>query len=415
MIPLLLRRCAFILLLAAAGPFHGFAMIVESGNTIVIDSATGEDIYLVAGTVIINAPVHGDLVAAGGKIYINDTVNNVLVAGGTVVVNGYVAGKIRCLGGTLRIDRNIQGDLAAAGGEVDIEKNATVLGDLLVSGGRLIIYGNVEGDIRTTAGKFQLYGTAGRTLDCRGATIELHGKVMGSSTLAASDGLTIGGSTKFNGPVRYWAPSTVDFGTSLKEGQALRDESLETKRSHWYFLGSAGLLAVLWYLASALLVIILLQYFLPHLFHNAGEKVYDNLPGSLGYGILFILGAPVAIVISFISLVGAPLGLALLLTYIFVLLTCGSITAVVASHWLGYVMGADGRRFWEYVWIALGFFVLLRLILSIPFFGWILFPLLVCIAFGALLSSVRWKRRGASTAMNTGLVSGDQTATLQKA
>lgn len=414
MIPPLLRRCAVFLLLAAAGTFHASAMIVESGNTIVIDSATDEDIYLVAGTVIINAPVHGDLVAAGGKIYINDTVNNVLLAGGTVVVNGYVAGKIRCLGGTLRIDRNIQGDLAAAGGEVTIEKNAAVLGNVLVSGARLVVFGNVEGDIRTAAGKFQLYGTAGRDLDCRGATIELHGKVMGASSLAASDGLIIGGSTEFNGPVRYWSPSTVDFGTSLKNGQALRDESLAVKQSHWYFLGSAGWLAVLWYLASALLVIILLQYLLPRLFRNAGGKVYDSLPGSLGYGILFLLGAPVAIVISFISLAGAPLGLALLLVYIFVLLTCGSITAVVASHWFGYVMGANGR-FWEQVWIALGFFVLLRLIFSIPFFGWILFPLLVCIAFGALLSSVRWKRQGASPAMNTGLVSGGQTATLQKA
>lgn len=127
-----------------------------------------------------------------------------------------------------------------------------------------------------------------------------------------------------------------------------------------------------------------------------------------------MLGTPVAIVISFISLVGAPLGLALLLSYIFVLLICGSITAVVASHWFGYVMGADGR-FWEHVWIALGFFVLLRLILSIPFFGWILFPLLVCIAFGALLSSVRWRRKGARTGADAAAVSGGQTATLQKA
>jgi len=402
MITLLLRRCAFTLLLAAAGFIHASAMIVESGNTVVIDSATDEDIYLAGGTVIINAPVHGDLVVAGGKIYINDTVNNVLLAGGTVVINGYVSGKIRCLGGTLRILNSVQKDLVAARGEITLEKNAAVSGEVLVSGGNVDLYGNIAGNIRAFAGRFRSFGTVGGSFDCRGATIELHGKITGYSRLAVSDGLIIGSSASFAGPVRYWAPSTVDFGSTLKNGPALRDESLAIRQSRWYFLGSNGWLAVLWYLTSALLVIILLQYFFPDHFRRAGEKAYDNALRSLGAGILFFLGTPLAIVLFFISLVAIPVGLALLFGYIFALLICGSVTAVVASHWFAGVMGSDGK-FWERVWISLGFFILLRLILSIPFFGWILFPLLVCIAFGALLSSIRWKKKVASPAVGAGL------------
>lgn len=49
MITILLRRCAIFLLLMAAVFFHVSAMVVESGNTIVIDSATDEDIYLAGG------------------------------------------------------------------------------------------------------------------------------------------------------------------------------------------------------------------------------------------------------------------------------------------------------------------------------------------------------------------------------
>jgi len=400
MISLLLRRCVLCLLLVPAGFLHGSAMIVESGNTIVIEQPTSEDIYLVAGTVIINAPVHGDLVVAGGKIYINDTVTNVLLAGGTVVINGYVSGKIRCMGGTLRIDRSVQGDLVTAGGEITLEKNASVLGDVLASGGSLILYGNVEGDIRAATGKFQLYGTAGRNLDCRSGTIELYGKVMGSSSLAVSEDLLIGERTVFGGPVRYWAPSDVDFGASVKNGKAVKDESLAIKRSHWYLLGLSSWLTVFGYLASALLVIILLQYLSPHLFRQAGDKVYNNMLRSLGSGIVFFVATPLLILISFVSIVAIPVGLALLMGYIFALLICCSITALVAAHWFGYVMGSNGK-FWEYVWLAFGFFILFRLIFSIPFFGWILFPLLVCIAFGALFSSVRWKK-GKVSAINAG-------------
>jgi hypothetical protein len=177
----------------------------------------------------------------------------------------------------------------------------------------------------------------------------------------------------------------------------VRDESLAIKQTHWYFLGNAGWLAVLWYLASALLVIILLQYFFSPAFHKAGEMVYDNIPRSLGFGVLYFLGTPLAVVLSFLSLVALPIGVGLLLGYVFLLLISGSITAVVASHWFSGVMGTNGR-FWKRVWIGLGFFILFRLILSIPFFGWVLFPLLACIAFGALLLSIRWKKKGSHPA-----------------
>ena len=392
MVTFFLRKCAFALLLVLTGVVNGFGMIVESGNTIIIDRPTFQDIYLAAGTIVINAPVHGQLVVAGGKIYINDSVtNDILLAGGTVVINGYVGGRIRCLGGTLQIDRDIQGDLVVAGGDINISKNAVIWGNILTSGGNLTLHGKVEGNVRAAVGKFILYGAVGNDLDCRGGTIEMYGKVMGQAILAASNSLLIDKSAAFSGSVKYWAPATVDFGTSLKSGQAVRDESLAIRKGAWYLLGAAGWLSVLWYLATALLIIILLQYLFAAVFHRAGEKAYDNSLKSLATGFLFFCGVPVLIFLSFVSLVAIPIGLILLFGYIFVLLTCGSITALVTAHWFANLMGSSGR-FWEQVWIAFGFFILLRLILAIPFFGWILFPVLVCIAFGAILLGIKWRK-----------------------
>ena len=379
-------RLNFLLLLILLPAFAGksFGMVVESGNTIIIDHPVSQDLYLAGGTIVINAPVHGDLVVAGGKVYINDTVSrDVLIAGGTVVIKGYVGGKVRCLGGNISLDHLLQGDLLVGGGDIRVEKGCVVAGSVLAGGGRLALYGEVREDVRVYAGNFQLYGPVGRDLEFRGGTIGVYGRVGGESKLSVTDRLEIGYSAVFNGPVRYWSTDTVNFGTSLRAGQAVRDENLAIRTRHWYFLGGSGALALLWYLGMALVLIILLQYLFRPAFHRAGEKVYDQTLRSFGTGLLVFLGIPLLITIAIASLVAMPVGFLMLFGYLFILITSGSISSLVAAHWFSSLMGSNGK-FWEQVGMAFVFFILLRLVLSIPLFGWILYPILVCIAIGAL-------------------------------
>jgi cytoskeletal protein CcmA (bactofilin family) len=371
------------------------AMVVESGNVIIIDHPVSQDLYLAGGTIIINAHVHGELVVAGGKVYINDTVDrDVLIGGGTVMIKGYIGGRVRCLGGRVTLDDVLQGDLVVAGGEITVERRAVVGGSVLAGGGRLKLYGNVQGDVRAVAQKFQLYGSIDNDLECRGGTIEIHGRVAGESKLSASGKLEIGSSAEFDGPVRYWAPDTVNFGASLRGGRTARDETLAIRTSHWYFLGGSGALAFLWYLGMALVFIVILQYLFRPAFYRAGERIYSEMLRSFGTGLLFFFGVPLLIAVTIVSLVAMPVGFILLFGFVFLLMTCGSISSLVAAHWFSTLMGSNGR-FWEQVGMAFVFFILLRLIFSIPLFGWILYPVIVCTSFGALLLSIRWKRKSA--------------------
>jgi len=386
-----IKVCPLLLLPMFAS--KSFGMVVESGNTIIIDHPVSQDLYLAGGTIVINAPVHGDLVVAGGKIYINDTVTrDVLIAGGTVVLKGYVGGKVRCLGGSVRLDDLLQGDLLVGGGDISVEVGCIVGGSVLAGGGRLTLYGEVREDVRVYAGKFMLYGVVGRDLECRGGAIGIHGSVAGESKLSASDKLEIGYSAVFNGPVRYWSPDPVDFGSSVHGGRAIRDESLSIRARHWYFLGSSGALVFFWYLGMALALIILLQYLFRPAFQRAGEKVYEHTLRSFGTGLLFFIGTPLLVAMAIASLVVMPVGFFMLVGYLFILISCGSISSLVAAHWFSSLMGSNGK-FWEQVGMAFVFFILLRLLLSIPLFGWILYPILICIACGALLMAIRWKRK----------------------
>jgi cytoskeletal protein CcmA (bactofilin family) len=397
-----MRKKFYPLLLLLLPAFAGksFGMVVESGHTIIIDHPVSQDLYLAGGTIVINAPVHGDLLVAGGKVYINDTVTrDVLIVGGTVVMKGYVGGKVRCLGGNVRLDDLLQGDLLVGGGDISVEKGCIVAGSVLAGGGRLTLYGEVKEDVRVYAEKFLLYGPVGRDLECRGGTISIHGRVGGESKLSASDRLEIGYSAEFNGPVRYWSRDSVNFGTSLRAGQAIRDESLSIRISHWYFLGASEALIFLWYLGMALAFIILLQYLIGPAFQRAGDMVYEHTSRSFGTGLVFFLGTPLLIAMAIASLVVMPVGFFLLFGYIFILLTSGSISSLVAAHWFNSLMGGKGK-FWEQVGMAFVFFILLRLILSIPLFGWILYPILICIAVGALTLANIPKKKSSGAGQN---------------
>ncbi len=376
-------------LLIATGTF---AMVIESGNTIVIDQPVHEDLYLAGGTVTINAPVYGDLVVAGGTIYINDTVaRDILVVGGRVTINGYVGGKIRCLGGTVKIGGDVLGDVVIAGATMVLYKGSTVSGSLLSTGGDLTLNGTILGDIKSVAGQFKLYGVAGRNIDCRGGKIEIDGRVAGTAILAASDWLMIDQNASFHDTVRYWTPDkTTHFGQSFSNGQAIRDESLAINERPWYLFGAASIIGVLWYLGMGLVMIILLQYLFAPILQRAGDTVYSNPLRSLGAGFLFIAGMPLLITLLFITFVGIPIALILLFLYITTLLFCSSFIALVAVHRLSRRSSND-KAFWPRVWAAFGVLILLKIILSTPFLGWVLFLILACLAYGSVLLNVKWR------------------------
>jgi hypothetical protein len=368
-------------------------MIVENGNTVVIDHPVSDDIYLAGGTLTVNAPVHGDIVAAGGTIYINDTViGEVLVAGANVTVNGYVSGKVRCIAGTLRIAQHIDGDLVIAGGTLSLEHHATVSGSLLATGGSLVLNGIVRRDIRAACASLRLYDSVGGNIDCRAADIEINAPVGGTSTLVATNQLDIGTGAAFDGDVHYWAPETADFGSALKSAKATRDDSLRPPAKHWYFLGAVTIWSAFWYLGIAFVEVLLVQFLLGPLLRKAGNSVSARAWRSLATGFLWIFGVPVGIVLLCFTAIGLPIAAVVLLGYIAVWILGPGLVGTVMASWLN----SRGNRewsLWPLVLAGFGCSVLLRLLFSVPFVGWIAAAFVTCLAFGSILVNIHWKKR----------------------
>lgn len=371
------------------------AIRIESGKNLVINRPVYEDLYIAGGEILINAPVYGDLIITGGTVTINDSVSNdILATGGTVSFNGYAGDDIRCAGGKLIILKSVAGDVVAAGGNIIIARNATV-GSLVLAGGEITIDGRVAGSVKTASGKLLLNGNVMKDIDCRGGDITINGTVQGPAIIAANDKITIGDAAAFNSGVHYWARrKKVDFKQSVKGGQAVYDPSLRMNYKQWYYLGFASVLGLLWYVGTVLLMIMIIQYLFSNTLKKAGQTAFDKTWKSIGYGLLFWITVPVAAVIACITIIGLPVGIILIFCYIALALLATTIASVVAANWLNNRTGSNWQ-YWRMVFVALGIFILFKIVTFTPFLGWLILAALVCIAFGSILLNVNWRRKGA--------------------
>lgn len=374
-----------------------FAGDFINGKNVTINTPQHEDLYISAGNVVINAPVFGDVIIAGGNVTINDSVmNDVIVVGGTVILHGYVGDDVRCAGGEITITRHIAGDLIAAGGNINFGRNASAE-DLIVTGGEVYFDGTVRKSLRVIAGTTVMNGAVSGNADVRGGKITVNGVIQGKASFAASKDIIINSSAKIGRSIRYWLP--LEKPLIVPEGvssyQPVYDPLLSITYSRWYFLGASTLLGLLWYLGMAFVMTVILQYLFSRTFSKAGNKVVTKPVVSALWGFVFFIGVPVISVILLVTIIGVPVAMILMLLYVFSLLLATVITSLVISNWVKSVSG-NNWSLWKTSAIAMFTFILLKIISFTPFFGWAVVTIMAATAFGALLTSARWRR----TALN---------------
>lgn len=381
-----------------------FALRIESGSDIRITETVYEDIYVFGSTVYIDAPVHGDIWCAAGTVTVTDTVyGDLVVAGGNINLRGVVMDDVRAAGGTLIITGRIAGDLLVAGGTVSLEPNAAVEGDVAATGGTLTIGGPVKGALKASGGTVYLNGSVGKTLDFNGGDLNLNGAVAGASSIAATR-IKLGNNAALGGNVKYWTEDgEIDFASALQNGAiATFDPSLRVhyERPDSKFLGFASFMAVLWYLIASFILIWLGQWLFSKTFQKAANTAQADAVRSLGYGFLYFVAVPVGIVLLFITIVGIPVGLIALLLYGLLFALANVITVLVAAHWINWRKNYQWRPV-QLTGIALCLLIVLKILFSIPFVGWIFNAVVVLIAFGAILINTRLSGRTQNTVPST--------------
>lgn len=345
----------------------------EERKDIVIDTLQPDDTYIAGENITVNAAIKGDLVIAGGTMIINDSIHGDLTgAGGELSIKGAIADDVRVAGGKITVNSEIGDDLVIFGGEIIITENARINGKLVCYGGDITINGEVMED-----------------LDVRGGDVSINGTIRGTSKVMGEE-VTIGLNAKFYKDIEYWTnDGELDFKNALVNAEAQFNEDLAEEQSQLSLttVGTKSLKLWIYYILSSFLVILVLHALFRNAFSTAVEGLEHNLLKSFGFGLIYLIGIPLVILIAFLMLIGIPLGLFATVVFLFSLLFGHLVAALLIAYYLKN-RKEKNWGFWTITFIALLCAIILRVLTMIPFVGILISVVILSITYGALTLKV---------------------------
>ncbi|MFC1962721.1 hypothetical protein ACFLWB_01815 [Chloroflexota bacterium] len=373
-----LRGMAVLLIVMSVVMFTATPVLaadLRSGDTVTV--ASGEvidgDFYVAGGEIIIDGTVNGDIFGVGQLLTINGTVNGgVSFAGQTLTINGEIAHSARLAGQTINVSGNIGRDLVAAGAEVMVMSTAKIGSDLILAVGTSRISGHINGNIRGSAGEVTITDEVGGNIDLK------------------ADKLTIAPTANIQGNLTYTSENETDLQEGAQIGGTTIHKVPEVKEPAGTSAGIGGKGKVIAFLMTLLtgIVIILVA---PRRAVSVAASIRHRPWLSLGWGAIILFATPVAAIITFVTIVGVPVGLIGLALYGIAIYISQIAVGLFIGFWIiGYFSKAESRGILVGA-LALGFFVL-TLLKLIPYVGFPLWLATVLFGIGAMVLSEKTLR-----------------------
>jgi cytoskeletal protein CcmA (bactofilin family) len=310
----------------------------------------------------------GDLALFGGSVLIEGTVDgDVEGLAGSITVVGTVTGDIEAAAGSVTVQGVVDGNVEAAAGSVTVAEGARIGGNLETGTETLTIDGTVDGTVEAGVQTLRVGDSA-----VIGGDLRYDGE-----TIVIADGATIGGVAERVDRISVGLPGPfvgdVDFGGAFD------------------VLGATFVLAVNVVLGAILLVAA------PRFARRVATTGTTDAARSGLAGLATLVGVPVALVVTALTIVGLPLaavGIGLYLVVLWVGFVYGALVAGTA------LLGLADR---ESRWIALLVGLLVPTLAGVVDIGWLIGLAYLLLGLGAFTLSVLAVRRG-----------GDETATMDE-
>jgi len=351
-------------------PLAASAALLEKGPnyTLLKDQTVSTNIYAAGNNVTILGSAKEDLIAAGGTIIMAGTVSKDMgLAGGTIDISGEVGEDVRVVGGTITLNGKTGGELVALGGQITVAPGADVKKDSYLIGGNIVVDGHL-----------------GQYLVVKGGTVVINGAIDGSVKVTASKSLTIGSNAQIKGTLDYSAPQKAEIGDGAKIGGATIYKQYVVSKN---VTGARGFFAF-WFLAKFLMLLlaaVVVSLLLKKQMQTAVRYGLPNFGKELLRGFIILVVLPVAIIISFVTVLGGILGMAALLLYIalavFGMILSSIISGALVSKYIFKQASYEGD--WKSAIIGV---VVLSAVSLIPFVGWLIYFAFFLVAFGVLFN-----------------------------
>lgn len=343
-----------------------------------VDHERGGDRVSFGGSVRVNKPVPGDLVAMGGDVDVTAAVGgNAVLAGGNVRVNAAIGGGLYAAGGDVLIDGTVARNARVAGGAVDFGRKAQVDGNVSVSAGEVRLKGQVKGYVEVAGGEVTIDGSVGGDVEAR------------------SGQLTLGPNARIAGKLRYSSKADIrrDPAAQVLGGEERISSSVVsagTERT-----AKRVFKAVVWVWSAGLIVLAgVLVALLPGFFGRVAETARTRPAISIADGFITLVCLPFLAVLCFITIVGIPLGLIVVASYLLLMLV-GYVTAGIAlGEWASTRIAKpwSGQRPWRVLAAMLGVLAI-TLAARVEWLGSLVIFLALLIGMGSLVVLAKQMRQ----------------------
>ena len=358
--------CLAVLLVLATSAAAGRSQAPGSSAAFMFD----EDYFSAGGDVELDKRIEGDTALAGGRIAVRGPVKgDVLLAGGDIKVTDTVGQNLYAAGGSIALSSQVAGNARLAGGQVTISHR-----------------GGIAGKASIAAASVQMAGRVGRYLAVYAESVRIDGEV-GDDLRIVARFVEIGPDAKIGGKLIYRSPQPAQIAPSaVIAGGVTQLEMVWPGEKVYSIARVATWISLFVLLLSLLLVGAIMILAFPEFSADAARTVRSDPWKALGLGFALLLCLPVAAILFLLSVVGVPLGIALLLFYP-VMLLLGYITGALflgdaAGAWVARRRARTFTPRWRYMALAAALFVLL-LVSEIPLVGGIAHFALLLFGLGA--------------------------------
>ena len=340
---------ALIMSLAISIPAYAETEVESAGNIFMFEESISKeinsksDVYAMGESVNLSGTAEGDILALGRDVTINES---------------EVKGSIRCAGSTLNILATSVKNITVAGATITVKEGTNAKG-VYIAGGSINFLGNAE-DLYVAGEDVTIDGTITGDIkvDCRQLTIGENAKIEGTIKVKGEKEPIILG----------------DFDSSKINFEKVASSSSDSIKPK-FSIGST-IIKIISSILIALLLVLICRRHLEKTTELVTKKAW--LPLVIGFCTLIVL--PIVALLTFITIVGIPIGVLSLIIYGIVIYLAPIITAIVL-----------GKIFIKKINIYLSSIaavVVLRLLLMIPILGVILTFACIFLALGAFVLEI---------------------------
>lgn len=332
-----------------------------------------KDYFAYGKRVEISGTVNGDVYVAGGQILVDGQINgDLLAAGGKITISGRVSQDVRVAGGRIAITGVVGRNLTVAGGEVDLTDSAAIHGGVVAAGGSLGLAAPIGGDAMLAAGH-----------------VTVSNRVGGSIEVATGD-LRLTSKAAVSGDVTYRSSKTASIDPGATIGGVVAQKSMPEfprPRVGTLLAAAAGalFLAKLVSVVSTLVLGLLFLSLFPRYTRSTIETLKKRPWASLGLGFVALVITPIVALLLLVTLLGAPLALILTALYL-VGMYLGRVFVIL---WAGMALFAWRNKQVRDVWALVVGLVVYSVLTVIPFIGGLVTLFVILFGLGAILLADR--------------------------